>query len=196
MRVQNILKWKTSVVLFDSYLSDRSTEIIKALETSSAEGVYSQFQPMSIYLYNVNSTGPGISTSRSESNYESILQYYKKFKYNQFIVFSSSIQEVIEVAKKLNLLDTFNQWLFFIPPAKEISDIHSITEGIVEGANVAFAFNSTRQGSCNVRIRKHMHFNNPVKLLGIFLTCQKKVGNLFLKCTNMILLFLSFNSKL
>lgn len=135
-------------MIFDSYLSDRSTEIIKAFSTRTSEDISSQFQPMSIYLHNVNSSGS--ETVGAEKAYEDILWSYKKFKYNQFLVYSSSIKEVIGVAKKMNLLNTFNQWLFFIPPAKELSDINSLTEGVVEGANIAFVFNSTEQGSCNV----------------------------------------------
>ncbi|KAL5274387.1 hypothetical protein ACFFRR_000866 [Megaselia abdita] len=150
LRVQNIIKWKSSALIFDSYLSDRSTDIIKALSTRTSDGISSQFQPMSIYLHNVNATKTG--TQKTDSPYENIFRPYTKIKYNQFLVFSSQIQEVISVAKKLNLLDTFNQWLFFIPPTKEISDINSLTEGIVEGANIAFAFNSTSQGSCNQTI--------------------------------------------
>lgn len=148
LRVQKVLNWETSVVIFDSYLSDRSTDIIRAVSTRTTEKISSQFQPMSIFLHNVNSSGT--EKVKDENHYENILRLYKSNKFNKFLIFSSSIKEVLKTAAKLNLLNTFNQWLFFIPPAKEISDISSLTEGVVEGSNIAFVFNSTAQGSCNV----------------------------------------------
>lgn len=157
IRVQNMLKWKTSVLLFDSYLGDRSTEIIRAISSRTSEGISSQFEPLSLYLHTLNSSGSDII--QNQKIYENILRPYKQIKYNQFLIFSSSIKQILAVAEKLNLLNTFNQWLFFIPPAKEISDINSLTEHIAEGANVAFAFNSTGQSNCNVSYCFHSSLN-------------------------------------
>lgn len=62
----------------------------------------------------------------------------------QFIVLSKFYEDIVEIAASMKLFDVFNQWVFFVMNEEQHNhDPMSVTQNLEEGANIAFALNTT-----------------------------------------------------
>lgn len=104
------------------------------------------FNPISVYLYKIDES---LRNQQKKTAIKKALLQFANRPHNQFIVFSSSIEDVVELAASLNMFHVFNQWLFFLPVTTDRVNTYSLTQNLNEGANIAFAVNDTVVG-CQV----------------------------------------------
>lgn len=149
-KVQNLLKWKTAVVMIDESIVNQNTKLI---ESVVHEGINNNIVPIALYLYNIN------DNLRSQKKRQAIREALEPFQTNSkeshnFIVFSKFYEDIIEMAQNMNMFHVKNQWLFFVleEHLREFNAL-SVTQNLGEGTNIAFALNET-MSACTVRFLK------------------------------------------
>lgn len=152
-KVQNILPWKTAVVVMDESLV---TENNKLVESVVHESTKNNIVPISLYLYSINDRLR--SQKKRQAIREALLPFQKHPReYNQFIIFSKFYEDIIEVADSMDMFHVNNQWLFFVLEEHlRTFDAMAVTQNIAEGANIAFVLNET-VSDCQVGINKLSH---------------------------------------
>ena len=145
-KVQNILKWKTAIVMMDETIVNQNTKLVQSVVQ---EGVNYNIAPISLYLYSIN------DHLKSQKKRHAISEALQPFRTNEkethnFIVFSKFHEDIIEMAENMKMFHAKNQWLFFISEdyLREF-DAMAITQNLNEGTNIAFVLNETMP-SCKV----------------------------------------------
>ncbi|XP_075148376.1 ionotropic receptor 93a [Haematobia irritans] len=139
-KVQNILPWKTAVVIMDESLVNENTKLVESVVHESSKN---NIVPISLYLYSIN------DRLRTQKKRQAIREALLPFQnhpreHNQFIVFSKFYEDIIEMADGMDMFHINNQWLFFVLDENQRKfDSMAITQNLNEGANVAFVLNQT-----------------------------------------------------
>lgn len=139
-KVQNLLKWKTAVVIMDESLVNQNTKLV---ESVVHEGTNNNIVPISLYLYSIK------DNLRSQKKRQAIREALQPFQTvsqdpHNFIIFSKFYEDIIEMAENMNMFHVKNQWLFFILEEEEREfDSMAVTQNLNEGTNIAFVLNET-----------------------------------------------------
>lgn len=139
-KVQNLLNWKTAVVMMDESIVHENTKLI---ESVVHEGIDNNIMPISLYLYSIND---GLRSQKKRQAIREVLQPFKadSRNANNFIIFSRFYEDIIEMADHMNMFHVKNQWLFFVLEERRREfDALSVTQNLYEGANIAFVLNET-----------------------------------------------------
>uniref|UniRef100_A0A905RZW6 Lig_chan-Glu_bd domain-containing protein n=1 Tax=Stomoxys calcitrans TaxID=35570 RepID=A0A905RZW6_STOCA len=139
-KVQNILPWKTAVVIMDETLVNENNKLV---ESVVHENTKSNVVPISLYLYSINDH---LRTQKKRQAIREALIPFQKHprEYQQFIVFSKFYEDIIEMADNMDMFHVNNQWLFFVlEDHLRTFDHMAVTQNLAEGANIAFVLNET-----------------------------------------------------
>ncbi|KAM7360872.1 ionotropic receptor 93a isoform 2-T2 [Cochliomyia hominivorax] len=146
-KVQNLLKWKSAVVMMDDSLVYQNTKLV---ESVVHEGTNNNIIPISLYFYSIN------DNLKSQKKRQAIREALQPFqastqKSHNFIIFSKFYEDIIEMAENMNMFHVRNQWLFFILEEnhREDFDALTVTQNLNEGTNLAFVLNQTMPGCVN-----------------------------------------------
>uniref|UniRef100_A0A1I8M4L7 Ionotropic glutamate receptor C-terminal domain-containing protein n=1 Tax=Musca domestica TaxID=7370 RepID=A0A1I8M4L7_MUSDO len=139
-KVQNILPWKTAVVIMDENLVNENTKLVESVVHESTKN---NVVPISLYLYSINERLR--SQRKRQAIREALLPFQRHPREsNQFIVFSKFYEDIIEMADNMDMYHVNNQWLFFVLEENtENFDAMAVTQNLAEGANIAFVLNET-----------------------------------------------------
>ncbi|XP_055903819.1 ionotropic receptor 93a [Eupeodes corollae] len=138
IKVQNALKWKSCVLLLDKTIVNQNSQIIEALVHDNSNN---KLDPIALYIYTFDDN---LRSQKKRSKLRETLRKFTRSRNNQFIVFSNSIEDIMEVAQELKMFHIYNQWLFFdLHQVNEDWTFDLLTQNLNEGANIAFAVNET-----------------------------------------------------
>ncbi|XP_055850497.1 ionotropic receptor 93a [Episyrphus balteatus] len=147
IKVQNALKWKSCVLLLDKSIVNQNSQIIEALVHDNSN---SKIDPISLYIYTFDDD---LRSQRKRARMRETLRTFTRSRNNQFIVFSNSVEDIVEVAEELKMFHIHNQWLYFdLHDNNEDWTFESLTQNLKEGANIAFAINETNR-NCEESLR-------------------------------------------
>ncbi|XP_073816312.1 ionotropic receptor 93a [Musca autumnalis] len=153
-KLQNILPWKTAVVIMDENMVNENNKLVESVVHESTRN---NVVPISLYLYSIN------ERLRSQKKRQAIRDTLIPFQRhpreaNQFIVFSQFYEDIIEMADNMDMFHINNQWMFFVLEENTKNfDAMAVTQNLAEGANIAFILNETLpscQNSLNCTIQE------------------------------------------
>ncbi|XP_003736546.3 ionotropic receptor 93a [Drosophila pseudoobscura] len=141
-KVQQILNWKTAVVLVDQNILDNNSELVKAIVHESTTN---HIAPISLILYKIDDSLRG---QKKRAALRHALSHFSPInheqKNQQFLVLSKFHDDIIEIGETMNMFHVGNQWMFFVfDTMRQDFDASTVTINLAEGANIAFALNET-----------------------------------------------------
>ncbi|XP_025158343.1 ionotropic receptor 93a-like [Harpegnathos saltator] len=143
LRSYDVLNWNNINILHDdTFDRDTISRVTKAVSTPLPNKKFNMVSRSLFAFKHANS-------ERSKKYY--IKEILEKFHVDQLgkcflvIVTTDVAFDVMEVARDLNMVQPDSQWLYVIADSmvRNATNITSFTEYLSEGANVAFAYNST-----------------------------------------------------
>ncbi|XP_037955299.1 ionotropic receptor 93a-like [Teleopsis dalmanni] len=142
-KMQQILKWKTAVVLLDQTILTENTNLIKSVVLESSQ---SRIPPISVLLYTIDDTLRGQKRRQAIRNALAPFTYKPTENHHQFLIVSKFHDEIIEIADSMQMFHINNQWFFIILGDEQTYksfDPAIVTQNLAEGTNIAFALNET-----------------------------------------------------
>ncbi|XP_059609151.1 ionotropic receptor 93a [Phlebotomus argentipes] len=155
LKSSQALRWKSSIVLHDdTFARDMISRVAIAVTTESPDGYV---KPMSVSLFKIRAHIQ--EWERRKSIRRTLLNLPTNYIGRNFlaIVTTTIMENIMEVAKDLGLVEPFSQWMYVISDTNsEKNNISSVLPLIGEGENVAFAYNVTdKQKDCKAGVQCH-----------------------------------------
>uniref|UniRef100_A0A1B0CLF6 Putative glutamate-gated kainate-type ion channel receptor subunit glur5 n=1 Tax=Lutzomyia longipalpis TaxID=7200 RepID=A0A1B0CLF6_LUTLO len=155
LKSSQALRWKSTIVLHDdTFARDMISRVAIAVTTESPDGYV---KPMSVSLFKIRAHIQ--EWERRKSIRRTLLSLPTNYIGRNFLVIVTTtiMENIMEVAKDLGMVEPFSQWMYIISDTNaQKQNISSVLPLIGEGENVAFAYNVTGLDSnCKAGILCH-----------------------------------------
>ena len=159
IKAQHAVSWTSSVLLYDNTFDrDMISRCVIAISRDFPIGdAVDLVKPLSVSIYRIKETAHEWDRRKLIRNLLKSLPTTFIGKNFMVLVTSSLMQNIMEVARDLKMVDTAAQWLYVVSDTNFLNhNISSIIPLIEEGNNVAFIYNFTRGGDeCVTGVKCH-----------------------------------------